>query len=107
MDHFRAVNSAHHDAEDNLEFKDWVSFVPEVLHEYNYEDIHRTMGKVPYDVTPEDEDVFLKKTMSRDDQAHEYWSNDIAKHKAEGEVASYLTMPKGNNKFAKPSQYGS
>lgn len=107
VDHYRSVHTAREDAEDNLTFKDWVSFVPEVLHEYNYEDVHRTMGKVPYDVTPEDEIEFLRKTYKRDDDAHRYWTRDMKKHINKGEVASYLTQPKGNDQFGKPSQYGS
>jgi hypothetical protein len=90
--------------DEGVTHKDWVAYVPEMLHVYNYENIQRSVHSAPADVNDHLEQGFLNHQTHRDDEAHRYWSANVKQHLAKGDVASYLLA---TDSFRKPSVKGS
>jgi hypothetical protein len=76
-----------------------------MLHEYNYEDRQRGIGRIPADVTAEDEKRFVQKMVNRRNAAHTFWDKKEAQARAQGKtVAEYYTVDP-TNKFRKEGRH--
>lgn len=50
----------------------WVDLIPEIFHEYNHKDVHRTIGMRPAKVTSENEYIILQKYTKQPDKVMDH-----------------------------------
>ena len=55
----------------------WLNLLPEALHRYNYENIHREVGKTPAETTNEDEQKFIDRKKRQTQQTQEWWDIEV------------------------------
>lgn len=85
--------------------KDWVSYVPQMLHEYNYEDEHRSIGIVPAESNETTEEKYLASTLIRHQHTDNYWK-DVMREKARDHHYTRIKLPTENDAFAKEGRRG-
>jgi hypothetical protein len=86
--------------------KDWVSFVPEMLHQYNYEDVQRTLGIAPADADEHTEAEQVGQQLERHQVVDEHWKEWMRDQAAHHQYVRMFVGDQENNKFAKKSMQG-
>ena len=83
------------DEEEDELHRDWVSYVPELLHFYNYEHVHRSVGMPPADVGEEGEKDYLASQLFRHERVDKHWQDVMRENAGHNDYVRVL-VPREN-----------
>ena len=94
------------DEDNGVEHKDWVSYVPELLHWYNYEHVHRSIGRPPADADEQTEHEYFTSALERDQQVDAHWKSWMADQQKKKHHVRIFIADRDKNKFSKEGKTG-
>ena len=56
---------------------DWVNLLPEALHQYNYENVHREIGMTPSDTNEDQEKAFVHRKVEQTHNTQVWWDAEV------------------------------